>query len=197
MMRRCTDRLVTWGVVALLAGCASPSSRFYTLSADAVPVAPPSSLSVSVGPVSIPASVDRPEIVVATGSNQVRLEEYDRWASPLQDEISRVVAENLVAMLGTPHVTQSPSTMAGDDAYRVIIEVQTLASVPGESATLDAAWTVRRPRDDRSRSGRTSVREPAREQGFDALAAAHSRAIARMSRDIADAVLALAGSARR
>ena len=63
--------------------------------------------------------------------------------------------------------------------------------MPGESATLDAAWTVRRPQDDKSRSGRTTVREPVPRQGYDALAAAHSRAIARLSQDIADAVGAL------
>jgi uncharacterized protein len=35
------------------------------------------------------------------------------------------------------------------------------------------------------------VREPAPQPGYDALAAAHSRAVARLSRDIADAVGAL------
>jgi uncharacterized lipoprotein YmbA len=178
----------------LLAGCASPSSRFYTLSAASAPAAPFSDLSISVGPVSVPAAVDRPEIVVAAGSNRVRIEEYDRWASPLQDEISRVVAENLVAMLGTPQITQSPATVAGSADYRVAIEVQRLESVPGQSATLDAVWTLRRPRDDQSRSGRTTVRETPQQPDFDALAAAHSRAVARLSRDIADAVRALAGN---
>ena len=55
-----------------------------------------------VGPVSVPAVVDRPQIVVTTGPNQVRLDEFNQWASPLQNNIARVVAENLVAMLGTP-----------------------------------------------------------------------------------------------
>ncbi len=191
MMRHLTDPRVLCAFCAVLVGCASPASRFYTLSAASAPAAPPSSLSVAVGPVSIPGAVDRPEIVVATGPNQVRLAEYDRWASPLQDEISRVVAENLVAMLGTPHVTQSPKTLAGGAAYRAIIEVQRLESAPGAAATLDAVWTVRRPKDDKSRSGRTTVREPLPEQGYDAIAAAHSRAVARLSRDIADAVRSL------
>jgi hypothetical protein len=35
------------------------------------------------------------------------------------------------------------------------------------------------------------VREPVQEKGYDALAAAHSRALARLSRDIADAVRTL------
>ena len=64
-------------------------------------------------------------------------------------------------------------------------------SAPGEAATLDAVWTVAARRTASSQTGRTTVREPAPEQGYDALAAAHSRAVARLSRDIADAVRAL------
>ena len=103
------------------------------------------------------------------------------------------MAENLVALLETPQVTQSPQTLAGNAAYHVRIEVQQMESVPGQSATLDAVWTLRRPRDDQTRSGRTTVRETVERPGYDALAAAHSRAVARLSRDIADAVRALAG----
>jgi len=69
--------------------------------------------------------------------------------------------------------------------------VRRFESVPGEAATLDAVWTLRRTKDGKSQTGRTTVREPAPEQGYDALAAAHSRALARLSRDIADAVRSL------
>ena len=53
-------------------------------------------------------------------------------------------------------------------------------------------WTVRRTKDGKAQTGRTSAREPASERGYDALAAAHSRAVGRLSRDIADSVRALA-----
>jgi uncharacterized protein len=195
-MRRLALHWLLYASLAVLAGCASPASRFYTLSAEATPAAPSSDLAVVVGPVAVPASVDRPEIVVTTGPNQVRLEEYDRWASPLQEEISRAVAENLVAMLGSPRVTQSSQPLGAGADYRAGIEVQKFDSVPGESATLDAVWTVRRTKDDKTRTGRTTVRETVAQQGHGALAAAHSRAIARLSRDIADAVRALDGAAR-
>jgi uncharacterized lipoprotein YmbA len=69
--------------------------------------------------------------------------------------------------------------------------VQGFDSAPGEAATLDAVWTVRRTKDGRTETGRTTVREAVQENGYDALAAAHSRAVARLSRDIADAVRAL------
>jgi hypothetical protein len=144
-----------------------------------------------VGPVSVPAAVDRPEIVVSMGPNQVRLDEFNRWASPLQNNIARVVAENLVALLGTPRVTLSPQTLSADADYRVAIEIQRFDSAPGQAATLDAVWTVRRTKDGKAQTSRTTAREAASDGSYDALAAAHSRAVARLSRDIADAVRAL------
>jgi len=188
-----TDSVTLCTLVALfVVGCSStPPSRFYTLSAATTPAAPSSDLSVVVGPVSVPAEVDRPEIVVTTGPNQVRLEEFNRWASPLQNNIARAVAENLVALLGTPHVTLFPQTVSADASYRAAIEVQSFGSALGEAATLDAVWTVSRTKNGKSQTGRTTVREATQEQSYDALAAAHSRAIARLSQDIATAVRTL------
>jgi uncharacterized lipoprotein YmbA len=178
--------------VGLVAGCGStPASRFYTLSAAAAPAATSSNLSVAVGPVSVPAVVDRPQIVVATGPNQVRLDEFNQWASPLQNSIARVVAENLVAMLGTPRIILFSQTLGGNVDYRAAIEVQRFESAPGEAATLDAVWTVIRAKDGKSQTGRTTVQEVTSDKSYDALAAAHSRAIARLSRDIADGVRTL------
>ena len=140
---------------------------------------------------SIPAVVDRPQIVVTTSPNQVRPEEFNRWASPLQNAIARVVAENLVALLGTPRVILSSQTLGADADYRAAIEVQRFESAQGEAATLDAVWTVIRTKDGKSQTGRTTVREATSDKSYDALAAAHSRALARLSQDIADGVRSL------
>jgi uncharacterized lipoprotein YmbA len=122
----------------------------------------------------------------------VELDEFNRWASPLQNGIARVVAENLVMMLGTPRVTLYPQTLSADVDYRAAIEVQSFASAPGEAAMLDAVWTVRRMKDGKTQTGRTTVREPVQDKGYEALAAAHSRALASMSGEIAAAIRALA-----
>ena len=190
-MNRLTATAALCIFVALGAGCASPASRFYTLSAANAPAATSSNLSMVVGPVSVPAVVDRPQIVVSTGPNQVRLDEFNQWASPLQNGIARVVTENLVAMLGTPRVVLFSQTLGMDADYRAAIEVQRFESAPGEAATLDAVWTVSRAKDGKSQTGRTTVREVASDKNYEALAAAHSRGLARLSRDIADGVRTL------
>ena len=189
----CRVTLVTvLTLTAFVAGCASsPPARFYTLNAAPAPAAATTNLSVSVGPVSVPAIVDRPQIVVSTGANQVSLDDFNQWASPLQNNIARVVAENLAALLGTPRVTLSSQALGADAAYRAAIDVQRFESMPGEAAIFDAVWTVRRSQDGLSQTGRTTLREASTEAGYAALAAAHSRAIARLSQDIADALRAL------
>jgi hypothetical protein len=192
MMRRLAAVIIVCGLAALAAGCgSSPPSRFYTLSGTVTSAAASSNLSVAVGPITIPAAVDRPQMVVSMGPNQVELDEFNRWASPLGNNISRVVAVNLVALLGTPNVTLFPQMLAADADFRVAIEVQRFDSTPGESAVLDAVWTVRRAKDGKSDTGRTTARETVQEKSIDALVAAHSRAIARLSQDIAAAVRTL------
>jgi uncharacterized lipoprotein YmbA len=192
MSRRIASMLVL-GFAATLAACTSTPTRFYTLAAVAPPsaAASPAPISISVGPISIPPLVDRPEIVVFTGPNEVRLAEAHQWAAPLASQLSRAVAQNLVVLLGTPTVTLFPQTSAADAQFRAAVEVQRFESRAGEVAVLDAVWTVRRIHDGTSRTGRTTVREPVEGPGYEALAAAHSRGVARLSGDIAGAIGAL------
>jgi uncharacterized lipoprotein YmbA len=183
-------------LIGLVAACASsPPPKFYMLSRTPAPGAPPSTLSVLVGPVTVPAVVDQPQIVVSMSPNQVTLDEFNRWASPLASNISRVVAENLVDLLGTPRVSQFQQSLNVDADFRVAVEVQNFESTLGDAATFSAVWAVRRTRDGRTETGRTAVREPPSDKSYDALAAAHSRALSQMSQDIAAAVRTLARAA--
>ncbi|HTP41655.1 MAG TPA: PqiC family protein [Nitrospiria bacterium] len=191
-------RLVLIALVSIaLAACgASAPSHFYTLDSTATPEgAPSAAYSVSVGPVSIPAAVDRPQFVVQDGPNRVSVEEFNRWVAPLENSIARVVAGDLSALLGTPRVAVEPLAHFDPD-YRVTLDIQQFESAPGRSALIDAVWTVRPAAGGPARSGRTVAQEPAQGAGFEALAAAHSRALAQVSRDIAAAIRAEAEQAK-
>lgn len=191
MGRTVTAFTMLCSVAGLMAGCSSPPARFYTLNATAAANTTPTTISVAVGPVSVPAAVDRPQIVVRESANELTIDEFNRWASPLQDAITRVVAENLVALLDSPRVTLFGQNLNVNVDYRVQIEIRNFDSAPGKYAGLDATWNVRKMKTGAVETGRTSLREPLSEGGYDALAAAHSRAIARMSDDIAKAIHAL------
>ena len=180
--------LISIAFIAAIAGCSTAPSRFYSLDSTATADSSPAAhASVMVGPVTIPASVDQPEIVVRVAANRVEVDEFNRWVSPLGDGIARAVAGDLVVLLGSPDVAAAQLANFNPD-YRVTIDVQRFESIRGDAAVVEAVWTVRKTAGGETRSGRTVAREPVQGQGFDALAAAHSRALAKMSADIAAAI---------
>ncbi len=107
----------------------------------------------------------------------------------MNDSIARAVAGDLAVSLDTPVVATTPLANFNPD-YRVAIDVQRFESVRGEAAVVEAIWTVRKAASGETRSGRTLARETMQGDSFDALAAAHSRALAVVSDDIASAIRA-------
>lgn len=194
------ERLLAVAAVLLLgtlaASCASKPSHFYTLeSVAAATDGPTASYAVIVGPVTIPASVDRPEMVVQVSPNQVELLEFDRWVSPLGDAIARTVAGDLSNLLGTPRVASGPIANFAAD-YRVTLDVQRFDAKPGDGVEVDTVWVVKPATGTSARTGRTTTREPARGPGYDALAGAYSRALAQLADDVATAIRAEAARKR-
>lgn len=190
-MKRIVGIVLLFTLAAFGAACASTPSKFYTLSPTAEPGGATAGYSVAIGPVSVPAMVDRPQMVVNMGPNQVGIDEFNRWAAPLKIDMARVVAENLGKILGTPMVSVFPQSTAAGASYRVLIDVLRFDSAPGKSATLDAVWKVRGAKEKASRAGRTTVSEPAADGSIAALVAAHSRALGRLSGEVAEAIRGL------
>ena len=180
-----------------LCGCAaSPPSQFYTLSATAAPAitaVAQSGYRILVGPVTVPDSVDRPQLVVRQSENRVTLAEQARWAEPLTSAIPAVIAEDLGRLLSSRGVIAYPQGAEGFD-YQVFLEVLRFDSVPGDAATVDVAWTVRAVNGERH-YGRTLAREQVNGSGYEALVAAHSRALRAVSAEIAEHFLGRAGRA--
>lgn len=183
--------------VGLLSGCASsPSVEFYTLSAEAQTGSDQASgdrpLRIAIGPITLPDVIDRPQVVVRSGANHVSLSEEHRWAESLKTSIPRVIGENLGRLLSTGEVWAYPQSATGEIDYRVQVAIQRFESVPGEWAAIDAFWTVQSINADRKegKAGRSSVQQPVAGKGYEAIAAAHSRVLAAISREIADAIRA-------
>lgn len=177
---------------ALLAACAgSPAPRYYTLGA---PQAAPARVeanaaTVWVAPVTLPESVDRPQWVVRLGPNRVAILDQHRWAEPLAGAISRGIAANLSALLGGARVSTDAQHAAAGPQVRVLVDLQRFETVPGRGVTIEALWSVRGSSDAEPRRGHSLVSEAVAETAdYEALAAAHTRALALLSREIAGAI---------
>lgn len=172
----------------LLAGCgSSPEPRYYALST----LAPPPSQtrgggSIEIGPVTVPDMVDRAQIVTRVGERQLQIAEQARWIEPLRNEIARVVADDLAAASGRP-VAAWPQSAGLADPLRIALDVQRFESA-SDTVLIETVWTLRPPQG-APRSGRSIVTEPVQGAGYDALAAAHSRALAQLSSDIMAAIM--------
>jgi len=97
------------------------------------------------------------------------------------------VAGDLAILLASP-VTTSVPLPNFNPTYRVAITFQRFESVEAHETISEAVWVVHHNVSGHTRTGSTLVSEPAQGDGFDALAAAHSRALARLSSDIAAAI---------
>jgi uncharacterized protein len=181
-------------LVVLLAGCStSPPARFYTLipasaGAGESLVPSPFAHAIAVGPVSVPESVNRPQFVVRDGPNRVVVLELQRWAEPLRDGIAESVAGYLSRDLGGARVTPMTRSAAGTAQLDVALDVQRFDLIVGDAAILEVVWTIKtRGGGSPPITGRSESREPAQGSGdaYDALVAAQVRALATVSRDIA------------
>ncbi|MEM5438387.1 PqiC family protein [Paraburkholderia diazotrophica] len=187
-------------LLAALAACSSPASRFYTLSAgdaspDAARTASNPAFLIEVPPVDVPSQVAKNQLVVQTGPTQVQVLEQERWASLPGDEIRRALSSTLTQQLGTIDVYGTPYPDRVP-VYRISVNVQRFESWPGSHALIDAVWSVRAVRTQAVLTCRSVVSEPV-PGGYDALAEGHRHAVQQISTEIAAAVRTLAAAPSR
>ncbi|MFZ0242668.1 MAG: PqiC family protein [Desulfobacterales bacterium] len=202
MSQRNFFTMAVWiGLAAVLAtGCAgsSPRSKYYLLSAlpetEAVPAADTAAagISLGIGPVSLPDYLDRPQIVMRTGPNEVSFSEFDRWAEPLPANFLRVFRQDLADLLKTDSIFIYPWAPGAVFEFQVSAEVARFDARPGAGAWLEVQWQVRRHQDGQVVLTRSSSYH-ADLDGSDvkAVVAAQSRTLGDFSRDVAQALTAI------
>jgi uncharacterized lipoprotein YmbA len=193
----------------LLAGCGSLSakpdpSRFFTLSAlsqaeESAGTRPPASpgISLGVGPITLPGYLDRQEIVIRVAPNQIDLSENDRWAEPLEENFSRVLSQNIAAILRADRINAYPWPIDKRPVYQVEVEVLRFEANTAQEAQLSARWTVRHSgKKDSIRYRETRLSRPAKARSTDAAVAALSEVVGDFSREIAEAIESMDGKGK-
>ncbi len=143
--------VVFLGCCSLLACGSSPPMRYYTLKAVA-PAAPIASvantLAVRVEPVVIPPELDRLELVSRSGPYSVHIADSDRWAAPFEDQVRRIVSDDLSSRLPA-HLVADPNEPATNEPRRLLsIALAQFYSDGACTATLRANWTLSNPKGD-------------------------------------------------
>ena len=179
-------------LLVVLGGClggGSPPSRFYLLSpipSSEASAATASGLAIGVGPVAIPDYLNRGQIVTRTGENQLELAEFDRWAEPLQKNLSRVLAINLSTLLSTDRVALHPWNRSTPMDYQVIVDVGRFEAGTDGMTSLLARWSVVEGTGRKTlRVRKSNFSEPIDADGYEATVASMSQLIAALSREVA------------
>ena len=205
-MRRVIGVMIALGLIGLsLAGCGSilpkpkpNSSRIFVLfsplqATERQDLDRPGQISLGVGPVRLPGYLDRREIVTRVAQNRFDLSDNDRWAEPLDENFTHVLAQNLSVLLGSDRIITYPWPLDKRPRYRVQIDVFRFEVNSAGEAELTARWAVvdetgkEAPSINESRLSR-----PAKDKSTDAYVAALSETVADLSREIAKTVIALA-----
>lgn len=170
MRRACVPVLL--GLALALPACVfkrTPEARFFALhsvaEASPPPEAPSDAIVVGVLPVLLPGHLERPQVVTWAGPGEVKIDEFLRWAEPLDTGVARVMAEDLSALLPTHRVIRAPWPGATALRCRLRLEVAKFGPEESGQVVLSGRWALlpersERPYVARAWSGRRTPTAP-------------------------------------
>jgi hypothetical protein len=197
MRPRAWGALCCLGVLAGLPGClGGPPTHFYVLTplpASDTPTAaaPGPPLALGLYPVTLPAVLDRPQIVTRIGDNGIGLAEFDQWGAPLTAQVTAVLAQNLSRLLPTARVAVFPWTGTGPPDLVLTVAVLQWDAVLGQACVLTARWTLVGAGGKEPKATGLATHREATGDTYATLAAAESRLVAALGQDIATGITAL------
>ena len=202
-------RLLIYSVLATLgasllvmSGCTTtPPTRFYVLpalsSADTTSGVSTAKreLTIGVGPVTLPAYLDRPQIVTRVSRAKLNLADFDQWAASLQDSLPRVLAENFSLLIPTDRVTLFPWSRSLVIDYQVLVDVIRFDGGMGNEVILAARWAIADADGKDIIMRQSRFQSPAAAQDHEATVTAMGRTLEALSREITATLLILAQQA--
>ncbi len=189
--------LATLVFMLIISSCVGKSdpSNFYMLQPIEASIVPSKSvlennhIAVQVGPIIMPAYLDRSQIVMTTKTNQLIIDEFSRWAEPLTNNFSRVLVENLSQLLKTPNIYPYNSGNSQDARIQVSVFVTRFDVTKDGDAYLNAFWMISDTSDDdRQLSQKSSYHSSISSADISDAVKAQNLLLTEFSKDIADAI---------
>jgi uncharacterized protein len=184
--------VVLVAVAVCLSACAgkSASSKFYVLSSLPQPaLSAAEGTTIGVFPVAMPEYLDRPQIVTRVSENEIKPDEFSRWAEPLQDSFTRALVQNLSTLLNTAKIVKTTESTGFQMALQIGVEVVQFDGTLGGDTVLIVKWGLFEAEGKKLIvAKRSSFKEPTGAATYEALVAAESKAVAALSREIAEAI---------
>jgi uncharacterized lipoprotein YmbA len=170
---------------AFLSGCAGTKPTFYVLSAEgSLPSG--GGTGIGVGPVTLAEYVDRTNLVIQTGPNKIELVQSHLWAGDLDNSVARVIATNLGRRLNTGNVRTYPWQRDSEIDYQVAMDIREFLAGDDGFVRIEATWRIYSlPGSKLVRSKTFIAKESIASEDYEAVVAAQSRLLGKLSADIA------------
>lgn len=183
-------------LVPFLPSCvSSPSPRFYVLgisSTEPQKQLGSRCLILGIGPVEIPSYLDRPEVVVRVGPNEVQPSEFHRWAEPLQQGIARMVADSISRAICVSRVENYPWRTYLNVDFQVSVRIRRFEGYPGREVELVLDWSLFGPDPKKAlRQGSMELREPWPSGNLEEMVFAQSKLLDLAARKLAEEITVL------
>lgn len=126
----------------------TPPTRYYILNSsynaqkNTAPVAILKDIAVGVGPIKLSPVLDRPQIIMRTGKNEIRVADLERWAGPLQEIVANLMVDSLTALLPGTEVLKFPWQVTIPVSYQVAIDITQFDGMPGGDVILRTRWGI-------------------------------------------------------
>lgn len=174
-------------VCCFLTGCLGSSlpSNFYLLQPQTnLNKISNKKFNIGVETVEIPAYVDKPQIVwQKKNSTELTVSELNRWGEPLSEMIGRTLISDLSKLM--PYSFIKPKMFSREDFTRIIfVEINRFDAVEGETAYLDAWWSISNADGEITARGKTNLSAPI-SLSYDSYVQAQSILIGKMAEQIA------------
>jgi uncharacterized lipoprotein YmbA len=162
--------------IGLLCACATSPDRFYILSAQPQAAAQPPSTPTTpvVLRVTLPSLVDRPEMILNTSDDGIRVLEHERWGAPLADLVAQTLGQDIERRRGDFLVSGQGAAHASGAAIKITVDVVQMTARQGDRVSIETHWRIVDPRKPVDLAGNEVVSAPLGQDGYAAIAQALS-----------------------
>ena len=191
-MLKLTLQTAVFLVLIFVSACSStPKSQFYMLQVVDAGQRQPSDLQglvLSLKVIRLPGYLDRPQIVHRDDSPKLKINEFQRWAEPLQEGFSRVLTENIAARISPGRIERHTQQIGDGFTHQLLVEILRFDS-DQEQLVLTAKWHLKKVKTGQLIAGNTeNLMVSITHKTIDDRVRAHSLAIAELADRIAEAL---------
>lgn len=138
--------IASFVLIVSIYGCGTSASNFFILTPDndykPTNTSAESHISIGIGDVELPDYLRKPQIATYSKNNEITFDEYNRWAEPLDENIARILIENLSAMIPTDNIYLFMWPKEDPNIFQISISIDRFGLLSDSTVVLNTRWSI-------------------------------------------------------